>query len=111
MSKTTKRRAAARVRTASAKGDVKGAAVHRDNHGRFTSSKSAPHASASVPMNREGRRQAAKASRTAGRQMVSTGGRQMSTPRARQTVPVGGRGVPRVSSRGLDSTGRLGRAS
>ncbi len=65
MTKTTKRRAAARVRTASAKGDVKGAAVHRDSQGRFTSSKSAPHASASAPLNRAGRRQAAKASRTA----------------------------------------------
>jgi len=97
MTKTTKRRAAARVRTASAKGDVKVAAVHRDSQGRFASSGSAPHASASAPLNRAGRRQAAKSNR------VAAGGRQM--------VPAGGRGGPRVSSRGLDSAGRLGRAS
>ncbi len=97
MTKTTKRRAAERVRIGSAKGAATVAAVHRDNHGRFVSSKSAPHASASVPMNRAGRRQAAKAAKAAG-------GRQM--------VPAaGGRGGPRVSSRGLDSAGRLGRAS
>ncbi len=96
MTKTTKRRAAERVRIGSAKGAATVAAVHRDNHGRFTSSKSAPHASASVPMNRAGRRQAAKAAKAAG-------GRQM--------VPAGGRGVPRTTTRGLDSAGRLGRAS
>ncbi len=71
MTKTTKRRAVARVRTGSAKGAAKVAAVHRDSHGQFTSLQSAPHASASAPLNRAGRRQAAKASRAATRGQVS----------------------------------------
>ncbi len=71
MTKTTKRRAAARVRTGSAKDSARVAAVRRDSHGPFTSSGSAPHASASAPLNRAGRRQAAKASRAATRGQVS----------------------------------------
>jgi len=71
MTKTTKRRAAARVRTGSAKDSAKVAAVHRDSQGRFASSKSAPRAPASAPLNRAGRRQAAKASRAATRGQVS----------------------------------------
>jgi len=83
MTKTTKRRAAARAHTGSAKDSARVAAVHRDSQGRFTSLQSAPRASASALLNRAGRRQAAKASRTAGR--------QMGTPSARQTVPAAGR--------------------
>ena len=69
--KANKHRVAARVRTGSAKDSARVAAVRRDSHGQFTSSGSAPHASASAPLNRAGRRQAAKASRAA------TGGRQL----------------------------------
>jgi len=69
--KANKHRVAARVRTGSAKGGATVAAVRRDNQGRFASSKSAPHASASAPLNRAGRRQAAKASRAVTRGQVS----------------------------------------